>query len=278
MLKFCVLKIKWPKSEEKVENGGRLGLTRQNFCPPPPKRAAGSASDVACVDRAQVQASSSITAFNAHVCSILELGSTIWSGAAVSYTSRLEKAQHKFLIWLAVNSNRPSDSLDYSHLLRHFDVLRINQRLVQHDLTFLHGVFGDRFNSTLSTSYRNVQSGSSRQKDSYTRPVLNVPAARVVGGNVRTNCSVVCHVKLIVCARRYPALICSAIATSLRNVCLCLSVEQCKVFILGICIWWLLTFVTTCAPYLGIYCFISLTPSYWVSTPVDGYKINTNTK
>ena len=35
LLKFCVLKIKWPKSEEKVENGGRLGLTRQNFWPPP---------------------------------------------------------------------------------------------------------------------------------------------------------------------------------------------------------------------------------------------------
>ena len=29
--------MKWPKSEEKVENGGRLGLTRQNFCPPPPQ-------------------------------------------------------------------------------------------------------------------------------------------------------------------------------------------------------------------------------------------------
>ena len=63
-----------------------------------------------------------ITAFNAHVHSILEFGSTIWSGAALSHTNRLEKVQHKFLIWLAVNSNRPSDSLDYSHLLRHFDV------------------------------------------------------------------------------------------------------------------------------------------------------------
>ena len=29
--------MKWPKSEEKVENGGRLGSPRQNFCPPPKK-------------------------------------------------------------------------------------------------------------------------------------------------------------------------------------------------------------------------------------------------
>ena len=42
--------MKWPKSVEKVENGGRLGSPCKNFCPPPPththtKRAAGSASD-----------------------------------------------------------------------------------------------------------------------------------------------------------------------------------------------------------------------------------------
>ena len=40
--------MKWPKSEEKVENGARLGSPRQKFCPPLPKkkkkRAAGSGS------------------------------------------------------------------------------------------------------------------------------------------------------------------------------------------------------------------------------------------
>ena len=43
MTKFSNFKIKWPKSVEKLENGGRLGPLRQNS-PPPPKRPAGSVS------------------------------------------------------------------------------------------------------------------------------------------------------------------------------------------------------------------------------------------
>ena len=89
-----------------------------------------------------------VTAFNAHFRSILEFGSVIWSGAAKSHITRLDRVQHKFLIWLAVNSNRPSDSLDYSHLLSHFRVPRISSRLAQHDLVFLHGVLNDRFDSS----------------------------------------------------------------------------------------------------------------------------------
>ena len=59
----------------------------------------------------------------------------------------LEKVQHKFLLWLAVNSKRPSASLDYAHLLKHFEALRISDRSVKHDFTFLHGVFSRRFDS-----------------------------------------------------------------------------------------------------------------------------------
>ena len=40
---FSNFKIKWPKSVEKLENGGRLSPLRQNL-PPPLKRFAGSAS------------------------------------------------------------------------------------------------------------------------------------------------------------------------------------------------------------------------------------------
>ena len=36
MSKFSNLKIKWPKSVEKLENGGRLGPLRQDLPPPPP--------------------------------------------------------------------------------------------------------------------------------------------------------------------------------------------------------------------------------------------------
>ena len=42
-----------------------------------------------------------VAAFNAHVRSILEFGSVIWSGAAKSHITRLDRVQHKFLIWLA---------------------------------------------------------------------------------------------------------------------------------------------------------------------------------
>ena len=117
-----------------------------------------------------------ITAFNSHVRSILEYGGIIWSGAAKSHTVRLERVQHKFLIWLAVNSNRPSASLDYAHLLKHFQVLRISDRLAKHDFMFLHGVFSGRFDSAdildmfgLAVSARATRS----------RPILHVPIARV---------------------------------------------------------------------------------------------------
>ena len=100
--------------------------------------------NVACVDRAQVQASSSYHGFQCSrpfdfrvwqqfklirrtvrvhgqpnqelVLNFFQSGCVRHCstepnrfGAAVSHTTRLEKVQHKFLIWLAVNSNRPSD-------------------------------------------------------------------------------------------------------------------------------------------------------------------------
>ena len=39
MSKFSIFKIKWPKSVEKLENGGRLSPLRQNL--PPPKKKNG---------------------------------------------------------------------------------------------------------------------------------------------------------------------------------------------------------------------------------------------
>ena len=47
MSKFGNFKIKWPKSEEKIENAGRLGPFGQNS-PPPPNRSAESASELIC--------------------------------------------------------------------------------------------------------------------------------------------------------------------------------------------------------------------------------------
>ena len=117
-----------------------------------------------------------ITAFNAHVRSILEFSSVIWSGAAKSHMMRLDRVQHKFLIWLAVNSDRPSDSLDYTHLLSHFEVSRISVRLARHDLVFLHGVFNGRVDSVDIQSMFGLAVPA---RPTRTRPILHVPTARV---------------------------------------------------------------------------------------------------
>ena len=117
-----------------------------------------------------------IAAFNAHVRSILEFGSVIWSGAAKSHAVRLDRVQHKFLVWLAVNSNSPSASHDYGHLLNHFKVLRISARLAQHDFMFLHGVFGGRIDSA---DVRAMFGLAVPARPTRSRPILYVPMARV---------------------------------------------------------------------------------------------------
>ena len=81
------------------------------------------------------------TAYYAHVRSVIEYGSVVWAGAAVTHMKRLERVQHCFLIWLASCSNHPTDNLDYDHLLAHFQVPSIKSRLHQHDLLFLYKIF-----------------------------------------------------------------------------------------------------------------------------------------
>ena len=88
-----------------------------------------------------------IAAYNAHVRSVLEYGCTVWSGAAHSHLRRLERVQHKFLIWLAHKSDKPSTNLDYSSLLNHFQVHSIKSRFAVYDLTFLHNLFHNRLDA-----------------------------------------------------------------------------------------------------------------------------------
>ena len=117
-----------------------------------------------------------IAAFNAHVRSILEFGSIIWFGAAKSHIVRLERVQHKFLIWLAANCDSPSASFEYEHLLSHFNVLRVSARLAQRDLIFLHGVFGGRCDST---DIQGMFGLAVPARSTRSRPILHVPVARV---------------------------------------------------------------------------------------------------
>ena len=47
-----------------------------------------------------------IVGFNTHIRSVVEFGSVVWAGAAKTHHTRIERIQHKLLIWLAVHSAR----------------------------------------------------------------------------------------------------------------------------------------------------------------------------
>ena len=88
-----------------------------------------------------------ICAFNAHVRSLLEYGSVVWAGAADSHLARLERVQHKFLLWLAFVSDRSCASMGYDALLAHFNMYSLRSRFLQHDIMFLHNVLHGRIDS-----------------------------------------------------------------------------------------------------------------------------------
>ena len=91
-----------------------------------------------------------LTAYYANVRSILEYGSAVWSGAAKTHLKRLEKVQHKFLIWLAANARGTdgSTSVDYKHLLCSFNVSSLEARRTQFDLIYLRNIFSGKINSS----------------------------------------------------------------------------------------------------------------------------------
>ena len=90
--------------------------------------------------RARFDHRAMLCTYYAHVRSILEYGCVVWAGAAVTHLKRLEKVQHRFLVWLARNSDRPSNTTDYCALLSYFNVRSIKSRLAQYDLMFLFHV------------------------------------------------------------------------------------------------------------------------------------------
>ena len=86
-----------------------------------------------------------LAAYFANVRSILEYSSVVWAGAAKSHTVRVDRVQHKFLIWLiAHTSSGQATSLSYQSLLLHFGLASLSQRRVQHDLLFLSSILRGR--------------------------------------------------------------------------------------------------------------------------------------
>ena len=130
----------------------------------------------ACPRGAKLNHRAMLSVFNAHVRSIIEYGSVVWSGAAVTHLKRLERIQHTFLIWLSCSSDRSSPNLCYDQLLRHFDVPSIKSRFLQHDLMFIHNIFHGRIDSSQLLSNFHLSAPARRSRS----PVLwHVPFARV---------------------------------------------------------------------------------------------------
>ena len=115
-------------------------------------------------------------AFFAHVRSVIEYGSVVWSGAAVTHLARFERLQHRFLMWLAVNSRDPCPSLTYENLLSHFGIPSIKTRFIQSDILFLHNIFHHRLDCTHLTSMFGLAAPVRRSRHT---GLLNVPFARV---------------------------------------------------------------------------------------------------
>lgn len=116
------------------------------------------------------------TAYFAHVRSLLEYGSVAWAGAAATHMKRLERVQYKFLIWLASRSNRPTNNLDYEHLLAHFHIPSIKSRFHQHDLMFLFKIFRGQIDCPELVAHFPLSAPSRRVRNAQ---LWHIPFARV---------------------------------------------------------------------------------------------------
>ena len=128
--------------------------------------------------RGHLNVSSVLTAYFAHVRSILEYCSVVWNGAASTHTDRISRIEHKFLMWLNANCRDRSASLAYGDLLKHFNLTSVYARRVQHDVMFIRNVFNGRILSSflLHSFSLNVPCRATRQQASV---LFNVPFARV---------------------------------------------------------------------------------------------------
>ena len=125
-----------PHIENSVKKANRaLGLLIRTFQKPRTKN--------------HINLSSVRVSYFVHVRSVLEYCSVVWAGASKTNTDRLERVQHKFLMWLNRRSPRTTacHSLDYTALLRHFRICALSSRRVQHDILFIRNVFRCRIDS-----------------------------------------------------------------------------------------------------------------------------------
>lgn len=129
----------------------------------------------------------------AHVRSILEYGCVVWGGAAQTHLKRLEKIQHKFLIWLCGRCRITNISFEYKNLLQHFGLTSLAGRRTQYDLLFLRNLHNHKIDAPfllecfpLAVPPRTLRN----------RVLFHVPHARVntvkasLFGRIPRNCNV----------------------------------------------------------------------------------------
>ena len=121
---------------------------------------------------------SALAAFNANVRPILEYSSVVWAGAAKTHLGRIERVQHRFLMWLASHTQPGCPSLEYDRLLAFYEVRSLHARRVQSDVLFLTKLFRGLISSSylLQCFGLHVPSRSTRIAAS---TLFNVPRSRV---------------------------------------------------------------------------------------------------
>ena len=105
------------------------------------------------------------------------LAASFGGGAAKTHLDRLEKIQHKFLIWLASVSTRNSASLAYNDLLTLFKITSLANRRIQYDILFAHKILSGKIYSALLLSSFALRVPS-RNTRAMTRGLLHVPFGR----------------------------------------------------------------------------------------------------
>ena len=130
--------------------------------------------------RTKYETGAIVAAYFANVRSVLEYCSVVWGGAAKTHTDRIERIQHKFLIWLTVNSDINSDSLSYNSLLSEHSFTSLAARRTQHDLVFMARLFKHQIDSTSLRSCFGlaVPARSVRRRDLFAVPFARVETVK----------------------------------------------------------------------------------------------------
>ena len=130
--------------------------------------------------RGALQSEPILAAYFGNVRSILEYGCVIWAGAAATHLDRLDRVQHKFLIWLDshVRTSHPSPSLSYSDLLKPVSITSLAQRRVQYDILFVHNFLSGHIDSSFLLQSFSLQAPLRHTRATW-HTLMHVPFARV---------------------------------------------------------------------------------------------------